>query len=244
MMERNLYLALGDSVTAGHGATHRELAFVNQVSQFTTKTSSIKHTLVIAQNGWTTKDVLQAVHFIHQSAWENTRLLTLMTGGNDLRSLLRRLYFPMFKSPITAEAINRRLQQFRIHLHMLCDSISKHDIPTVLAATVYNPAPNFPLAVDAMKSLNAIIQDESKSHHFELIDVHKAFLQKEASYIDRYRTGRLEDLASPIQRPIHPNDAGHRQIAELITERLTQIQNVAKANRVTRRPKVSKTSRH
>jgi lysophospholipase L1-like esterase len=219
-MPRNIYLALGDSVTAGHGATHPSMAFVHYVSEYTRKKSVAEQTVVVARNGWTAKDVWSASNMINKSVWEQANVLTLMTGGNDLRRLLRRQYLPVSASPLSPQLVYKRLDEFRYYMNLLCRSIQQRGIPRVIVATVYNPAPNFPLAVHAMESLNGIIHDIAAHYKLELVDVYKGFQKNEASYIAGYRTGRYEDLASPFRRPIHPNNVGHRQIAELITKRL------------------------
>ncbi len=223
-MQRNIYLALGDSVTVGHGATHPNMSFIYQFGSYSREKSLADQTIVIAQNGWTSGDVFQATHFIDKTIWDHTNLLTLMTGGNDLRKLLRRLYLPLSRSPITPELVNQRLQEFGFHLNLLCRSISYHNIPFVLVATVYNPVPNFPLAVNAIESLNDIVRDMTKHYNFELVDVYNEFQKKEFNYIEGYRTGRFEDLVSPFRRPIHPSNTGHRRIADLFTKHLSFIE--------------------
>jgi len=220
-MPRTIYLALGDSVTAGHGATHPSMSFVRYVSDYSHEKSLAGRTIVIAKNGWTTADVWTASHMIHKSLWEQTNVLTLMVGGNDLRRLLRRQYLPVFGTPLSPRLVERTLHDFGYHFDLLCNSIRKWNIPHVIVATVYNPTPNFPLAVHAIESLNGITRNIASQCNFEIVDVYKGFLQHEVSYIDGYRMGRYEDLASPFRRPIHPNDAGHRQIADLITQRLS-----------------------
>lgn len=218
-MERHIYLALGDSITAGYDATHPDMAFVGHVSTYLRQRGLARRTMVLAQNGWTTKDVLQASSLIHASVWNQTNVLTLLIGGNDLRTLLRRILFTGPSLP--PRLVDQRLQAFSYHLNLLCRSVRKHDIPHVLVATVYNPAPNYPLAVHAIESLNEIIREVTNHNGFELVDLYSEFQTHEAQYIEGYRTGRLEDLASPLRRPIHPNNLGHWQIAELMMSRLS-----------------------
>lgn len=221
-MIRNIYLALGDSVTAGYGATHPNLAFVRQVSDFVQKNSSAERTIVVARNGWTTKDIWNAAVSLHSSVWQGTNVLTLMAGGNDLRRLLRRQFLPISGPAITPPLVAQRLQEFGFHMDRLCDFISGQQIPRVVIATIYNPVPNFPLAVHAMQGLNGIAREIAEHHHFDVVDVHNKFLDNEAYFIDGYRSGQFADLASPVRRPIHPNNSGHRQIADLIKEQLSE----------------------
>lgn len=77
-MRRSIYFALGDSVTAGHGATHPSMAFVRHVSDFTRERSLADRTIVVAQNGWTAKDVWKAASFIDKATWDHTNVFTLM----------------------------------------------------------------------------------------------------------------------------------------------------------------------
>ncbi|GMA62605.1 SGNH/GDSL hydrolase family protein [Alicyclobacillus fastidiosus] len=141
-MARNIYLALGDSVTAGLGTTHPSLAFVRLVSDFTRKKELSEKTIVIAKNGWATRDVWNAVtHLISPSVWEQVNVVTLMVGGNDLRKLLRRQYLSISGAPIFPQLVFRQLQGFRFHMDRLCDFISRRNIPHVVVATVYNPVP-------------------------------------------------------------------------------------------------------
>lgn len=219
-LDRDVYVALGDSVTAGYGATHPSVAFVRHVSNFTQKKRLAKQTVVVAKSGWTSKDVWSAVNRVHSTIWAQTNVLTLMTGGNDLRKLLRRQYLPISGAPITPKDVYQRLREFGSYMDHLCGFLAQHKIPHVVIATVYNPVPNFPLGVQAMDGLHSITQQIATRYKFAIVDVYEAFRSNEVDYIHGYREGRFEDLASPIGRPIHPNNRGHRKIADLITARL------------------------
>ncbi|QQE78292.1 SGNH/GDSL hydrolase family protein [Alicyclobacillus sp. SO9] len=221
-MTPKIYLALGDSITAGHGVTHPSLAFVRHVSDFAQKQLLADRTVVIAKNGWTTKDILTAANRISPGIWQQTSLLTLMSGGNDLRKLLRRQYLSLSGQPISPTSVYKRLQEFGYHMDALCAHIAEQRIPHVIVATVYNPIPNFPLAVRAIDALNGIAREIAEHYDFTVVNVQKKFLTHEAYYIEGYKTGRFEDLMSPIRRPIHPNNAGHKRIADTITEHLAR----------------------
>lgn len=217
-MARQLYLALGDSVTAGYGASHPQLTFVGSVSAFANEKMDCARTLVVARNGWTSRDILRAAMTLPSSAWTDTHLLTLMAGGNDMRVLLRRQFFS--GAPISTQAVEQQLQFFGYHMDQLCAFVSAQEIPHVVVANVYNPVPHSELAVRAMEALNQTIGEIAAHYQFGIVDVHKQFQNCEAYYIDGYRSGHLHDLSSPLRRPIHPNNAGHKQIADLITTHL------------------------
>lgn len=222
-MGRNLYLALGDSVTAGYNATHPSLTFANQVADFTRNKGLSTQTLVVAKNGWTSRDLWNTVHTLPPNIWEAVNVLTLMTGGNDLRKLLRRQYLsPLSGSPISPQMVARQLDEFGFYMDHLCGFLEQRKIPHVIVATVYNPVPNFPLGVEAMEGLNQITRQIAEHYKCGLVDVYEGFRNNEADYIEGYRNGRFEDLASPFRRPIHPNNNGHREIAGLITAYLTR----------------------
>lgn len=225
-MTRNIYLALGDSITAGYGANHPGLGFVGRVGKFAMSQKLATEVLMVARNGWTTKDIWNATRTIHPRVWERTALLTLLTGGNDLRKLLRTQYFS--PSPISPQMISARLDEFEFYMDRLCDFLSQKGIPWVTVATVYNPVPNYALGVEAIRGINEITRGIATRYKFPVVDIYEGFLHSEKRLIENYRSGRLEDLISPFRRPIHPNNNGHQQIADLITEELMKITRLSK----------------
>lgn len=236
-MERDLYVALGDSITAGYGATHPSLSFVHQVSDHTRGAHLAKATTVLAQNGWDTHTLYRAVRISTPALWQRTNVLTVLTGGNDLRKLLRRQYLSLSGSPLSPHLISLRLQRFAYDLDVLAHFLSTQDIPRVLLGTVYNPVPHSPLATQAIEELNVIIRRTAERHRLELIDIYSAFKGKEPYLIHGYRTGRIEDLAVLTRRPIHPNNEGHRTIASLTIKRLINAHQTLRP--LTSRPQIS-----
>ncbi|KPV45576.1 SGNH/GDSL hydrolase family protein [Alicyclobacillus ferrooxydans] len=220
-MERNLYVALGDSVTAGYSATHPSLGFTTHVAEFCSKQGLANRTLVIAKNGWTSRDIGNAVHTLPPAVWEAANVLTLIAGGNDLRRLLRRQYLSLSGAPISPQMVAKQLDEFTVYMDHLCSFLKQKNIPHIILATIYNPVPHFPLGVDAIEGLNQVTRQIAEHYKFGLIHVYERFRNNEALYIEGYRNGRFEDLASPFRRPIHPNNMGHREIAHLINEYLS-----------------------
>lgn len=213
---RSVYLALGDSITLGYEATHPAKTFVSQVGNAARKKSIAKRIVVVARNGWTARDLYNAARWIPPDLWDTTNLVTLMVGGNDLR----KRYYALWLTGDPDTAIHRGIDEFALYMDRLCEWIYKKRIPHVLVSTVYNPVPNAPIAVRSIEKLNETIRESATKYKFRLVDVYEAFKGKEPKYINRYRSGRLEDLAVPFRRPIHPNNAGHRCIAELLNKHL------------------------
>ncbi|GLG00231.1 lipase [Alicyclobacillus hesperidum subsp. aegles] len=222
-MKRNLYVALGDSITAGYGAPHPHATFVYQVSQFAHEQGLADHTMIVAQNGWTSGDLWKAVNVIGEAVWKQTNMITLMTGGNDLRRLLRRFYLPISGPAITPAVIDRVSAEFTYNMNLLCNFIYKRNIPYVIVTTVYNPIPHFPIAVAAFDRLNTVIRKLAEAYRFTVSDVFAGFQNREHQLIEGYRNGKFEDLALPFRRPIHPNHAGHARIAEVIKKSLRSM---------------------
>lgn len=237
--KRQYYVALGDSVTAGYGATHPGLGFVRHVETFSQKHKLTRQTILIAKNGWTTKDVWNATQMMDSRIWDDTSVLTLMTGGNDLRKLLRRQYLSISGTPLSPQAVSHQLEQFEYHMEQLCGFLATKKIPHILVATVYNPVPNFALGVHAIEGLNKITQTITSRYRFPLVDVYEGFRSSEAYYIENYRFGRLSDLSSPFRRPIHPNNNGHKKIADLIMAELMR-QTTSKSSKMFRKNRAGK----
>ncbi|MCL6453831.1 MAG: SGNH/GDSL hydrolase family protein [Alicyclobacillus sp.] len=222
-MNRNLYLALGDSITAGIGASHPQHAYISRVSRWLKQHGGPGETLVVARNGWTVRDVFAALWTLPPGVWERVQVLTLLVGGNDLRQLLRRQLLPWSSRPLTLPDVAERLQTYAFHLNDLCRFLSQQRIPQMVVATCYNPVPQAPLARHAIETLNAITEDTAKRFGWSVVDVYAAFCGREAQWIDGFRRGTLADLATPIHRPIHPNDAGHQAIADLVIRCLERL---------------------
>ncbi|GMA56056.1 lysophospholipase L1-like esterase [Alicyclobacillus sacchari] len=222
-MRRNLYIALGDSITAGYGANHPHATFVYQVSRFAREKGIADRTMIVAQNGWTSKDIWRAVNLMGDLIWKQTNVVTLMAGGNDLRRLLRRLYLPVSGPIITPGLIEHVRAQFAHHMNLLCHFIQLRNVPYVTVATVYNPVPHVPIAADAFQKLNTTIRHLANHYGFTVSDVFTEFQNQESQLIEGYRNGVFEDLISPFRRPIHPNRAGHARIANTITKSLRSL---------------------
>ncbi|MCY0881184.1 MAG: SGNH/GDSL hydrolase family protein, partial [Firmicutes bacterium] len=91
-MARDIYVALGDSITAGYDATHPAHTFVHQFYTVIRRRQLAQRTTVIAQNGWDTQTLQRAVQSSWPKLWDEVSLATVLIGGNDLRKLLTRQF--------------------------------------------------------------------------------------------------------------------------------------------------------
>ncbi|MCL6592562.1 MAG: SGNH/GDSL hydrolase family protein [Alicyclobacillus sp.] len=224
-MPREVYLALGDSITAGYNASHPQSTYVWRVLQHARACGLARRGQVLARHLWTARDLLQATRQLPEALRSSTRLVTVLIGGNDLRRLLRRYYLPApVGGDITPSHIERSLAALQPALLELCEQVASWQVPYRVLCTVYNPAPHSDLACFALNQLNRIIRSVAQRADWCVAEVAEGFVGREADWIDEYRTGRLEDLVLPWRRPIHPNDAGHAGIACAICQVLSGSQ--------------------
>ncbi|MCL6517283.1 SGNH/GDSL hydrolase family protein [Alicyclobacillus sp.] len=221
-MPRDVYLALGDGIPAGLGASHPGLSFVRHVTSFVKERSIARRTVVIAQPGLTVKHLFEVVRTIQPAFWETVRIATLSIGSADLARLLKPRRLTLDGNPFPPRAVIKKADEFGYHTDQLFQLIRERHLPHVLVTTLYNPFPSCPPAVRFVEGMNGIRRDCAAYHHFEIVDLDDAFRDNEAYLIQGYRTGDWPDLLQPVNRPMFPNNAGHKLIAHLITRHLGQ----------------------
>ncbi|SFU83364.1 SGNH/GDSL hydrolase family protein [Alicyclobacillus macrosporangiidus] len=238
-MPRDVYLALGDSITYGYNASRPERTYAALVHRHAARQGWVAGRFVLAQHLWTAQRLLAAASSLPSALWARTSFATVMIGGNDLRRLLRRQYLPPPLSTISPDHVTRSIHGFAQAFGPLCRLMARSGIPRVVLCTIYNPVPHSPLASGGIDQLNDIICTLAKAHGFTVADVHGAFSGHEAEWIDGYRSGHLDDLISPIRRPIHPNDQGHAAIARCILDAMRDDIRVK-----SRQAKMSRAGKH
>lgn len=221
-MARNIYLALGDTVTAGHGASHPTYGFVRHVSQFVKAKSLVERTVVIAQPSWTAKTLYQAVSTLRPALWKDVGVVTISIGNADFSRLLKPRRLTLDGNPFPPRTILRKADEFGYHTDQLFRLVKEQGIPHVLVTTLYNPFPSFLPACQFIDGMNSIIQECAEHYGFLVTHVDKAFKDNEAYLIKGFRTGGVADLMTPLRKPLLPNNAGHKMIADLIANRLTR----------------------
>jgi len=215
---RTLYLALGDSITCGYSATQTTRTFVYQVMQHLQEHAITTETRMVAQHSWTSRQLWLAAQTLPPAVWQNAGVATILIGGNDLR----RQYYSLFGHPAPLQVVTRAVEGFSASLQRLCQQTSERGIPHVFIGNIYNPFPNAPMVMHAIENLNAVIQTHANTYNFTLVDLYSAFDMHQRRFIHHYRTGRIEDMATPFRRPIHPNDEGHQIIAKQFIRHIVQ----------------------
>lgn len=208
-----MYVAMGDSITYGDNASTPNRAYPHLVNcwlaanqRSNPRFSALE---VFAEPGWTSETLAGALLSAYPAGLQSARYVSIWVGGDDLayaalaiakgapKQLLARILKTYGRDITGIVTLVRRVSRARI---VLC--------------TQYNPFPNTPMAGEAIAALNEITAATAARIGTGLAPVHSWFEGRQNQLISGYRTGRLQDvLASPIL-PIHPNNLGHRVIAQ------------------------------
>src|SRR3990170_5468962 len=230
------YIALGDSLSEGVGASVRgESDFVSRVRDSLPGEFEL---LNIGESGDTSGDLIshghldQAVDEVERrrdddNADNDVKLVTLEIGGNDLLNIFFDLVLPgtcpslaaSLANPRCVEALRDALDEFGPNLAAAIDRLQEAnpDLPVALM-TLYNPFSGGLQPVDEIadlalegaegtefpEGLNDIIRAEGREQGVILVDWFPLFEGKAGRYI-------YDDL-------IHPNDEGHRVMAEAVLD--------------------------
>jgi lysophospholipase L1-like esterase len=211
-MSPHAYVALGDGITSGSGATEPETAYTALVGQHLQTSGLVDSSTVLGRSLWTARHLLRACTSSHNPVTQDVQVVSLLIGGNDLR----RRYYSVLFHPDKDAIIHKAIKQYAVDLNHLCAHLQSFAIPKRLLLTQYNPFPHSPLAVYAISQLNAVIATMGERYEWTVVDLETPFADRQPELIAGYRTGDLQDLSMPFRRPLYPNDQGHQTIAEAI----------------------------
>ncbi|MBO9605486.1 MAG: SGNH/GDSL hydrolase family protein [Paenibacillaceae bacterium] len=203
-----IYTAVGDSITFGESASSRKRAYpglaLAALRVEERKTSGI----VLARPGWSSTDLLHALHGRESSAVRQADVVTVWIGGVDL---IRAALLPLQTGQ--PAAAGPAMARFKRRLRAILVRIRRISRARIVCCTQYNPFPHTPLAGEWIRLMNRAIQEVASACGARVAPVHKWFAGKEAALIAGYRHGTVAD-AYRGSLPIHPNDRGHRAIAK------------------------------
>lgn len=225
-----LMLALGDSITYGYGASTPEESFPKLLQkQFAKNGRTTLH--VQAKPGWTSKQLNKSLDDLPQCIFDESEIVTLMIGGNDLLHAATTL-------------LTGRMEK----VAQVCEK-SKNDIEAIVEranrtyntfaiAMLYNPFPNFKLAERITAQYNDMIRTIAARHGLVVVDSPKLFRGREETHVEHYKNGLFRDMRF-FRNPIHPTDVGHHALYQGFYRAI----NRARARANARRRRVTRQSR-
>lgn len=203
MIRVSLYLALGDSITAGYGVGS-VFSFPTVYGNFLRAHNPDLSVHNRGVNGLTTQGLLKLLQF-NRSLRHLVSLATLITitiGSNDLLYLIRNSNPSVNTSqlPIILANMGKTLAQAGEEIRRL------NPRAIVKVATLYNPLPAGPYTQynvqvqGVIDAANAVVISWAKQYGFVVV------------YLDREVRGKERSLIGPDYG--HPNAAGYRVIAK------------------------------
>jgi lysophospholipase L1-like esterase len=199
----SLYVALGDSITAGYGVGSL-FAFPTVYGDFLRRHNPGLSVHNLGVNGLTTQGLLEllqynrnARHLVSQAS-----LITITIGSNDLLQFIRGSDQAMNTSQLPM--ILCKMGQILAKIGGLIRKLNPSAI--VKVATLYNPLPASPYVQyigqvqEVLNTANIMIMTWAKQYGFVVVN------------LDREIRGRERSLIGPDYA--HPNVAGYRAIAK------------------------------
>lgn len=212
------YVALGDSIATGPGAgTSYVDEFADLVEAKLDRDVTVTN---LARNGRTSAELLQALRTdtALRTAVAGADLVTWNIGGNDLLAVLDEAEAAASRDeglvPVrtTVEELTSRWDAI---VSELVD-LRRHDAVVLRTMDVYHPfvarhreAGLFQTLAPFLDEVNAHLAATDGDHGIRVADVHAAFNGPEGT-----RDPGTEGLLAPDG--LHPSEAGHRRIAELL----------------------------
>lgn len=207
-----IYLALGDSLAAGVGASAPEEAYVGRLQGALRQRLGADVDLEnLAKAGATTQSLIDeqlpgAEELLHRGG---VRLLTIDIGGNDFAALFGNL--ACLQEALTPDCpLASVLEPVRARLDTIFGRLRAAGPDVPMAVMTY---PNlfsgsghvFELpAANALSRLNEVIRDEAERYGLTVVDPTRAFEGKSL---------QLTGVGNVPFDP-HPNDAGHAALAQ------------------------------
>jgi acyl-CoA thioesterase-1 len=206
------YMALGDSITIGVGASTRYYAYPWLIkSRLAQQLAAPVGLMVIARSGWTSTALMTALYNQDPDHIRKANVITIWIGGDDLvkagRAILKNR---------DANLLTLMLSRYKQNLATMVRGIKQISKAHIILCTQYNPFPNSPIAISSINSLNHITKEIAAKFNTELAPVHSAFIGHEASFIQDYNGGKIEAVFDAATPPIHPNNEGQLMAAGVI----------------------------
>ncbi|MHB1628069.1 MAG: SGNH/GDSL hydrolase family protein [Bacilli bacterium] len=225
-----IYLALGDSITHGYGASDEEHRFVTVLTRRLNKVERTSLYLQ-AKPGWTAAQLLRSLDKAPECVLAEAAMVTLMIGGNDLLKAM-----PWFLDD--EEAGRRKLREsFLPTVRAIVERMKRNPDAVFMICTVYNPFPKSDLAQRAISELNGLLGEAAAQYSCITVPVDEWYGGEEDTLVNGFKRGELQDFRL-VRNPIHPNDKGHARIAKAIFDTYMGIRGLRNARRPGRSSRV------
>ncbi len=202
------YLALGDSLTVGVGASFLAPGFVGRYKQITEEKLD-KHvfTTIYAKSGIETGEVLKIVQnkWLHEKI-RGANIITISAGGNDLIEASEEFIETGEVTEIT-ESVKECIQNLTEIMSIIQQLKKDCGVPyRVYLLNLYNPLPQIPLADKWVQVINQKLNRFDNGSTIQVVNIYSTFDRRQSELLSK-RDG------------IHPNNAGYQEIAETIIQR-------------------------
>lgn len=216
-----MYIAMGDSITAGESASSPRRTYVNLVGQHLTRfgpntNGPTDGPEVLARPGWTSEALARAVKSRFSSRFHQAKFVSIWVGGDDLAYAA----LAISRGAPRTLLVNS-LRHYARDLEFIVGSVRRVSSARIVLCTQYNPFPNSLLAVQGIQALNDLTVRSAIRLHTGLAPAHLWFEGRQQQLIYGYQSGRIQDVLHRARSPVHPNDHGHQVIANGLLPLLT-----------------------
>lgn len=207
------YTALGDSITVGLGG---QPGFVDILSTKLGQPGRVI-TYNFGQSGAKLNDVTSQISSSSeiQSQLNQSDIISLTIGGNDLLEAVRKLQLPECREALEI-CISSDVEQYQLNWNQLAQTLSAHINPnsTVIITTIYHLDPDNPPLDISISEEELHLIDENLTQSNNTIQ----------AIADQYgwNTAKIDEKFSEHSPPpisqdgIHPDATGHQIIADSI----------------------------
>jgi lysophospholipase L1-like esterase len=198
------YIALGDSLTVGIGASFLSPGFVQRYQILAmSELQEPVNVQTYAHPGYQSHDILLELNndFLMEQI-KNADIITITAGGNDLIQAARK-----FEEDQNEEDFSIALKRCMDNYQRIIKTINvlKNDSANpyiIRLIDLYNPFPENPLAEKWIKKFNLQLKNFVKVPYISVVQIDRVFKGHETEYLS------IDGL--------HPSDRGYEKIAEAL----------------------------
>jgi len=204
--------AYGDSVVAGYGATpgHGFVPDLARIIRTTYRSSTAYQNFGVP--GMTTFDLANALRTCpdYLASAHKAPFICVFVGGDDI---IHGLPLILSRHP---KQLARAARQSALHYAQILTVLRRISKARIVVGDIYNPYPATPIAESVIRAFNDIvIYPAAAATNVSVAPVSAVFSGRQAAFIQGFRNGVAgQPGRNGVMYPIHPNNIGHRAIAQ------------------------------